>query len=436
MMKLHVSRMGAALLCVVALSWFLPYMYVRVTRAERFQVNGHYSPALQQFVLWESGAEKVAYKDEQNAPLTMREARSYLPFVFIGDAEKWGRFPVTVAERTITAEQAKLYNQYSSVRPGVVNSFHLPLYFLFESEPEGAGLEMPTDVLRFSEQGAEFIESGTGAIQAEKSTLFSNAMQAAGVVFPVTAAGSNPQPQKLFDEGVFFADAKNVLFQMKMEHGKPLVRNTRITVPGTIRGITVEEHPKRYAYGLVITDSDVYLNLYAGRLQKLPLAQFNAQTDNVSIRSDALHWVLGQRTATSSTNPLHLVALTSAFSPVHTHTAIVPEAIVQRKEWVEKGLSVLSPFRIAQFTATAGGVHFLFEWAPYLLFSFLGVAVSLVGYAAMRRKYSQPFHWIEVVFIVCCGLPGMIAVLCFGPLAHSSSGYCTRTAVSAASGTA
>ncbi len=425
-MKLHISRLATTVLCLISLLWFLPYMYQRFTRADRFLLTGQYSQKLDQFIKSEISTSGVSFKGEDEKIYTQKEARLLMPLVYISDASKWEAFPLELKGQRITEKQAWNSSQYSGIRPSDVNAFTLPLHVLYESEPEGSSMEAPTDIMRVSKNSFDFIIMDTGKIDKQKSELFTKKALEAGVSFPLKKLATNPSPLKSFDEGAFFIDNNSTLFHLKMVRARPVFRDTGITVTEEVLYLNVEEHPQKHHYGLLLTDKAVYLNLYNGQLQEMPIGDYSPDKHYVAMRSDFLNWSLSKKDMSEAKNPTEFIATDKNFNKVRSYAASLPEDVLQRQELVSKGMYLISPFSIVQFNTAGGGVKFILNTTQNWLISLMGIALSLVAYALVCRLGKRTFSVYDVSIVALTGLPGLISILCFGPLDYR--GNCSRCA--------
>lgn len=420
-MAFSMPRLSAVIVGIIAFSWLLPDIFIRATRTEVVHLSGQFSPVTEQFIIWQAGADSLKYKTEAGENLSAREARSLMPFVFAYDAAKWGLFPVEVKGEQINFEQAKNTVQMVKLRPWLWTGEIISLYPMFESQPEKAELELPSDVFRVHSEGIEFINAVDGSINQAKSAMFSSAMQQAGVNFPITAIGGNPNPRKPFDEGYFFTDKQGYLFQLKMVHGRPQCRNTGIMVPGVVRYIYVEEHMSRKTFGYIVTDEAVFSIDRDDTLKQFPIKGFSGNTDSISIIQMPVYYsAVYQRLQQDKINPLHLMATDTHFSLVKEKDINLPDAVLASRARISHISSALFPITIKQFTPLWNGPQLLINpdknWRTHLPYAFLGGVICMLILLGIRYKKQQRFSVIECLIVFLSGIAGLLAVLIFGPL--------------------
>ena len=412
-MRPHIPRLAACLVCIIALFWFIPSIYGRAMFSGRFQLSGLYSSTLKQFMILESDANGIRYRDESGKEYTIRAAQQQMPFLYTHNVNKWGGFPLHIDGKTFTYEEAAKAVQFSRLTPRTMMQRPLPLHLLLESSPEGASLELPTDMLRIDRNSLSFINCATGALDVAKSERFTTALQETGAHFPILLASSNPTPLKSFDEGIFLVDARKKLFQLKIVKGSPVCRNTGITVPGVPWFLAIEEHERREFYGAVATMDAAYLILYSGKLQQIPAGDFAPYKNSLDMRFTALHHTFIKNSPGSGSSVLYTATNTN-YDLVHKHEEPLPTAVYDRALLVNQGLSLLTPLVLRQHLPTTPHVAFWLE-IPSKAFAALGIAVMLLTQAVLCRRQRQYNPW-DFLLITVGGLPGFIAVRLFGPI--------------------
>ena len=309
--------------------------------------------------------------------------------------------------------QDALTNHNFRIYPGKVLKRRLPLYFLLESAPQTAELSLPDDVLLFDKNAVRFIDCKTGRNKKEKSEIFTHALLQSGVTFPVQLAANNPEPQKLFDEGLFFIDGQNKLFQLKQIKGKPLCRFMKNTFSSLPLALFVDENLQKKYYGQVVTDNNIFLIGYDQKLIRLPLPNYEAVNTQVQIRNTPFY-----KTLIVKKNDIQKPTTFIATDKFWQQRAIQKEPcqpqITSYQKRREQGLSLLGFFRISQFQTGKAGTVLRIESAPFPL---IAVASNLlcVVFLFLQRLHLQK-SWFEMLSVAIFGLPGLISMLVFGPL--------------------
>lgn len=414
-MSVHLFRLVPFFLCLIVLNWFLPKIYLRATIGENRNVSGQYSPITQNFILWENTPTGLIYRNANGEKLSQIEARKLLPFFFHQDGLKHNLFPLHLEGQQFSYQDA-LTNHHFRIYPGKVFKHRLPLYFLLESAPQTAELSLPDDVLLFEKDSVRFINCKTGLNKKEKSEIFTRALLQSGVTFPVQLAANNPEPQKPFDEGLFFIDGQNKLFQLKQIKGKPFCRFMKNTFSSLPLALFVDENLQKKYYGQIVTDKNIFLIGYDQKLIRLPLPNYEAANTQVQVRNTPFYKTLIAQ-KNDIQKPTTFIAADKFWQQhsVRKESCRPPVAAYQKCR--EQGLSLLGFFRISQFQANKAGTVLRIELASFPLIAAASNLLCVV--LLFLRRFHLQKSWFEMLSVAVFGLPGLISLLIFGPLCQS-----------------
>lgn len=412
------SRLATVLVTIAALAWFLPDLFRRATQPERVRVSAYYSAPAGQFLTRTDTFDKSEYRDESGRIQTVEQHRRLLPFLYFADLAKHGQFPAEVGGKAVTPEAARRDMQVLQLNPRDWNTAQLNIHTLFESSPWSARLALPEDMFRVEPAGLTFIRTADGTIDTDKSKRFTKAMHEAGVLWPLRGIGGNPSPLKEFDEGYLLVDAASTVFQLKMVHGEPDCRNTRLSIPGHVRAVAVDEHARREFYGAVVTDESVFLVTYADTLLHLPLDGFHADNSMAVLRTDPLNRTIASADMRDRIkNPLRLVAMGTDYQPVRRFDLPLPDGHRSYAVQMQTLASALFPFSIIQSVPEDGRVLLRLAPAASLPLAAAGCALATIILVILRRRSGQRVMPVDVVVTLLTGLPGLIALQVFGPVA-------------------
>ncbi|MDR1555166.1 MAG: DUF4857 domain-containing protein [Campylobacteraceae bacterium] len=415
-MKINMPRFSVFLLCVIGLFWFIPNFYTKAFKTDRFQLGGSFSPISKEFIIWESSPEKFTNKNEKDEELNRMDAQKMLPFLFYNSINKWGAFPLSSIDGVnITYDMAKHGSQMLRLSPRIVSTDALPLHVLFESSPLGVSLEMPSDILLVKSDGFVFIDCISGAINEEKSQSFTKAAKDGGVLFPILKASTNPSAMKPFDEGMFFADSANRLFQLKMIKGEPFVKQISEAIDKKILHISVNEDERKLFYGSVVTEDSAYINTYDEGLRKLPLANYNPKTTSMTAYFASMYHSIILGDLSVANYPSQYVAVTENFDIAREYQKNLPQNVIKQKEYISYGLSFLTPFYITQFDSFSNEVLLNIKFASNTFTALFGILFALILYVVVNFK--KRFYIADLAAICLTGIPGFIALLIFGSFA-------------------
>jgi hypothetical protein len=387
---------------------------------DRFYTNGFFSPITKEFILTQSSSDKFTYHDEKGGVLSKFAAQKLLPFIYSGNINKWGGFPIETDEGNITYEFAADSLISARVSPSVVLAQKLPLYILYESAPLGTTLEIPSDILSIKPDRLVFINCENKTVNREKSEIFTEALKNAGVVFPIVSAASNPYNLKPFDEGMFFADNDNKVFQLKIIEGEPFIRSVNITTDEKILYMSVDENYKKIFYGVIVTEKSVYLNMYEGGAQKLPIQGYDPKADSISVIFTPFYKTLAKRDLSVENPTTHFIAADKNFDTIREYDEKIPEEIAQKREYISYGLSFLSPFSLTQFSHFSNEILFEINPAPHFIFALLGIIFALILYFCINLTLKKRLDPLTIFAICFTGILGFIASVFFSPLGKKS----------------
>jgi hypothetical protein len=278
----------------------------------------------------------------------------------------------------------------------------------------GVSLEVPSDILSIKYDRVLFINCIDGKVNKEKSEEFNEALQNAGVIFPIQKAAVNPSILKPFDEGMFFVDNANKLFQLKIAQGAPFVKDMNITLHEKVLYINVDENFKKVFYGTIVTEDSVYLNMYEGGLQKLPLDEFNPKTDVITARFTPFYQTIAKRDLSKTNSPAQLIAADKNFDIVRKYERHFPQDIVKKRDYIAYGLSFLAPFYLTQYSYDSNEALFKITPASNFTFALLGIIFAQILYFCITLISKGRLDLFAVFAICFTGIFGLIASLIFG----------------------
>lgn len=410
------SRLAMMAACIIALGWLAPSLVLRATQPERIRSTAYYSAVTGQFHMRTDAFDKTEYWDEAGTRQTAVEHRRVLPFVHYADLAKHGQFPAEVTGQSVTPEVARREMQVQQYKPQSWNAPAINLHTLLESAPWGTRLTLPDDMFRVEPAGLVFLRTADGSVDKAKSALFAEALNTAGIAWPLRAAGGNPSPLKDFDEGYLVIDGASRLFQMKMVQGKPDVRDLHLSIPGTLRAVAVTEHIRREFIGAVVTDSNIFLVAYDGRLINLPADGFAADSHSVLLRTDPLNRTIATTDLRDTlARPTRMVATDRDYRPVRSLDLPLPDEYRSMVQNQRRLLSLLFPFAIVQFTPTEGRVVLQLRPAASPWLAVAGCVASTLLLGAIRRRRGR-IDRAELLVPLLAGPPGLVCALLFGPL--------------------
>lgn len=294
------SKIFLALTVAVLLLWQLPWCYTFFAAKASKPVFTLYSSELGEFVsMGNADGRGVKYCDESGNFYTREQADSLLPFFYMRQLMADERFPDTINGVPLTPREVQQANFNFRCTASDVNAVTIPLYPLLESMSGRVELQMPDDVFRLIDDGIEFIDIKSNAVDADKSRLFTEAMRKKGFEFPVRHLAGNPTTRKEYDEGYLALDRNGHLFHLKMTCGRPYVRAIALPEGLEVKRIFVTEFRDRKTLGFLCTaDGSLYvLNNKTYEVLKSGVASYRPEEDAITVYGNLLDWTVCVRTA-------------------------------------------------------------------------------------------------------------------------------------------
>lgn len=423
-MRIYWLRLAPVFLGIFVMAWFVPQLYLRATRSDYFQVNGVYSSVKNAFIIFETGASLFQFKDEEGNRISQRDGRLALPYMFSHDVEKWGKFPMNIDGRTITFKDAQ-EGVRLRVTPREIMRPQSLVLVLMESSPDTSSFSLPPDIMLLNDTGMRFVDCADGKENTEKGAAFTAAVLTAGAVFPLQAAGSNPDPFKSLDEGMFFVDAKGMLFQLLMVRGQPKCRSTGHIIPGKTLNIDVRENKYSDLLGSIATETELYLNKRAQAPVRLPM-QYRPEVQNVSAWITPLNATFNVSTLGSRlSQDVHVIAADGNLNIVRNLLLAPPASVVQRQRMQQHWLSFFCPLTVVQFEPHVAGASLKIAMPEYPLWALTGNLLSILALLAIRKRQTNKnlesttllrACGLELVLVLALGLPALLAIVAVGPL--------------------
>ena len=407
-MSRHLPRYALLLLAILVMSHFLPQGYDKIFGQAKGQPLLFFSPISKSFIYRESlGGHQFNYLDDQGKRYDRAGFEAQLPFLYYKNLERQGLLPITIAGLRYDQKTIKQQRQGFEIKNRHLNghSPQIPLYPLFNNDPQVTMMPFPEDVFRFSKQGMEFINADANKVDQELTSTFTAALSRAGFVFPATVIGGKTTNLKPFDEGFFIRDTAGHVFHVKRQLDKPLVVKTPIPAELAIRDIIVSENRRKEFYGLLISEQGgLYLLTYDNyRLIQLPVNGFNPEHSDLKILINPLY-----RTVIVS-QPKQVTA-----TAMDRHYQKLGHFTVQRRPGLspalQKSADLLFPFRLQLSRSERGQAEPALQAGSSL--SLIGLALALLAslliYQRQGRLRQQAVG--DLLLVACTGLYGLIAI--------------------------
>ncbi|MDE7397190.1 MAG: DUF4857 domain-containing protein [Muribaculum sp.] len=288
----QLSKLYFIIAAVVALSWFLPWLYdlsfPDTGRAPFVQ----YSPLADSWIVSEfveNQTDPVIYAVDKvgsvQGQYTVEERDSLLPQIYYSRLMAKGLMPDSIAGVEVTMPMLRHNEMVLSVSPRNFVRVDPKVWLIMESMPARFSLEDPKDAFRLTDDGrVEFITIGTNSINEERSRRFTDAFAKNGFRYPAKWLNANVTTRKAYDNGYLIIDDGGDIFHMKQQAGRPYM--TRISMPDEekARYAFVMEGMNRDDLGLVVAESGHVFRLFSDyTLQPVPDMTFNADSQRLMV---------------------------------------------------------------------------------------------------------------------------------------------------------
>lgn len=357
-----------------------------------------YSEILQDFILShyeytrENGQIKAftAYRDTRGNAIDYKALDSLCPLNNATQLAFENRFPDTVCGQEVTpreAEEAVFRHRISAP------SLDYGLYDLIDRYSYRSQKFNTQDLMRFTQEGIEFILPESNRIDTVKSGLFNRALAQNDFVPPMTRIWSPANRTDLEQQGFFLNDSKGNLFRLSMSEGAPVVEPLNRPDDKEILLMSFCDEEDFLAIA-VTTDGDSYLlPRDKSGYSRLPLPSFLGKS--VSLSGNLFYYFF----TLESDDSTQYVVIDKSLRPVNRYTTkqVTPEPAFDFSAY-------LFPVRITQSAYTGIKVR-IGDPAKFL---FVNLLLALLTFCIRRRqKYSVEVQLIDTLIVALLGIYGM-----------------------------
>ncbi|MEW6193781.1 MAG: DUF4857 domain-containing protein [Bacteroidota bacterium] len=416
MKNILITRIILAITIILVASIYLPEFYWKITKEEAKSVSVYYSVVKDEFVFIKSDIRGAKYVDQKGDELTREEFEEAVPLLNFRQLFVSGKMPDTINGKAIEPKEVKLNNFSLRIRPEIINYNLIQLFPLMESQSGRIRLELPPDLFRITDR-MEFITSLTNQVDEKKSRAFTDALLKEGFNFPAKKIYGNLSTMKPFDEGYFVIDSSGKIYHIKMVKGEPFCVQTSIPQNIDVAYILVSENELREFYSLLITKkSEVYFISYDNyRLIKLPVEDYNYETDVMTIRGDLFN---RQITYSRENEKVKSIVTNRDYNIVSTY-----EDNSKGKEVLYTSLIApyLFPFELSIEESKTPMINFYFSFYDlhYLILSAVLTIVAIIYFRKKKIDISNGLIYYAVVLVT--GLYGFIAIMCIRDFNNDSN---------------
>ena len=394
------------LLTVFIASIVLPDFYKTSFRRNVKYVSLNYSEVTKQFVIW--GLKDGVLLDTLGNEYSRQEYERMVPFSSMPQLLKRNEFPDTVAGVPVTP-QLVAENNYRHIVNLTERGRYYAMSPLVHGGTDRVGYIYTNDMMRVNRNGIEFYNCEDGRVDKEKSALFDQELRKLGYCPPAKKIYGRSATGYKRDDGLFFIDSKDQLFQVRYHAYKPDCR--KIELPDQIKLRRVEwepDHPEVVAY-LFGDNNGVYILTVDNQIIKLDLDEFNYDQFKVFDVMGNLFY--------------HMISIQKdGYEKLYVfdrNYKLLDKYGVHSDVYEESAAGVVEGFLFPFVTSTysyINGYYISSEGQPFVKFIWLNLVLAGVLLYIKRRKglnVKNPFHIIDLFMVVAFGVFGFISVLIY-----------------------
>lgn len=402
-----ISRYLLIIAAVVVLSYILPSIYHTFYDVRIGTPRLAYSALKQEFFASKYINGKSNFTDSKGNNYTREDYMDALVIDNFSYHLTKGTLPDSLNGQRLHPNQLQFERFYQGTGSMEFDQPEYELYPLYESASD-FGLAAPKDFFTMKDR-MEFTIAKTNEVDEVKSNWYTKVLLEAGFQFPAKVLGGMATILKSRDDGWFVMDSKNDFYHIKMIKGEPFVKQIAVPNDFSVKKIICSDHPSREFYATIVTtDNDLYLLLQDDyKLQRLPIEDFNAATQSITITGNLFNKVV----TLFDNNFTKAYALDRGYQKVDEFF----EAKPQRSEMtVGKLGQILFPFMIHLKSGNSMFIDFYTKGFKSIHWIYLNVFLLLIAIFIINRQHrSIKNNILDLMLIATTGIFGFIAVQIF-----------------------
>ena len=406
-MASKIARIAMILLTTYLASIALPELYQTSFRRNTPYVLINYSEVSDHFII--SGLdERGDYRDENGNKYTQKEIEKLLPTAAMAQLMKSGEFPDSIKGIAVTPKllYANSYQHYVSLAK---RDRDYNMYPLTSGSSDFVGFTYTGDMLRVNGNGIEFFDVAENTVRKEKSNLFDTELRSLGYLPPAKGLYGVSGASKQRDDGLFFTDQNNRLFQVRYYDNTPICNEVELPKGFILRRMECQNsHPTTLAY--LFGDKDVYILTVDKKLINLNIEEFDYKTTTSFDAMGNLFY--------------HLISINSEgfqkmyvynikdFSPVTSYGVSVDKYGDTMSGIVEQ---YIFPFVTTTYSYITG-FKYNTEFSSFFKVIWLNLILAVVLVFIKRRNrqdIKNIFNIIDIGLVVLFGIFGILSVLIY-----------------------
>lgn len=405
-MTAKVVRIIMVLLTVFIASIVIPDFYRTSFKRNVKYVSLNYSEVTNQFVIW--GLKGGKLLDTLGNEYTRQEYERMVPFSSMPQLMKRGEFPDSVAGVPITP-QLVAENYYRHIVNLTERGRYYAMTPLVHGGTDRVGYIYTNDMMRVNRNGIEFYNCETNEVDKEKSALFDAELRKLGYCPPAKKLYGQSSTGRKRDDGLFFTDSKDQLFQVQYRAYKPVCRKIELPDGIKLRRMECEpDHPEVVAY-LFGDNNGVYVMTVDDRILKLDLDEFDYDSYKVFDVMGNLFY--------------HMVSIQKdGYEKLYIFDRdykLVDQYGLHSDVYEESAAGVVEGYLFPFITTTysyVNGYYISTEGQPFVKYIWLNLVLAGVLWYIKRRKglnVKNTFNVIDILVVAAFGILGFVSVLIY-----------------------
>lgn len=372
-------------LCVLILSWFLPWLYSLILPVSANDPFVACSPLNNEMIVSQHGTQDKAeifavdaHGNPTGETFTREQRDSLLPQIYYTQLMARNALPDTIDGIEMSMSALRHNAWVFSSLPRDINKVMPEVFLIMESMPARIDLEDPTEIFRFRNGRVEFVDMGTNAVNEARTKRFTDIFHNRDFKLPVHSFSANITSRKPYDNGYLMVDDGGDIYHLKMQAGRPYFM--KLIKPDTLvadRVFVMENNETRHLGFVTDTNHNLYIIETEGyRIVPLPVGKFDPEKDRISVVKNVFNTVVKindgktvQWTAISSDD----------YSPIGSYAFEYPVSASEKAE------AYIFPFSLSFTSVNDCVAKPRFEdWSLKALF--LNAALAIVLAVVWRRR--------------------------------------------------
>lgn len=398
-------RIVMILLTAFIASLVLPDLYRTSFRRNSSYVSVNFSEVTKQFYI--TGIEKGYVVDTMGNKYKSKDIEHLFPTATIAQLVKNKKFPDSIQNVAVTP-QLLSENSFQHRIPLHKIEKEYRILPLTSGSSDEVGYRYTNDMMRVGKRGIEFYNSATNQVDSAKSALFDKELKQLNYLPPAKKLYGVYSSAKRRDDGLFFVDSNDKLFQVRYFDNEPICKEIPLPADFTLKKMVCQSgHPEIIAY--LIGEKEIFLLKVNHQLLRLDLDSFDYDTfQTVDVVGNLFYRLV----SLDKDGYEKLFVFDRNYKLVGSHDAY---AGVYEESFAGKIESFLFPFTAINYSYLTG-FEIKAKPSPMLKFIWLNMllAIGLLFYKRTNGlDVKNGYHIIDLLLVLFLGIYGLIGTLIY-----------------------